>query len=121
MRTYEKITADKTIMWNIQPVNLKMGKFVISANSCLIKLPDCGTCSCVWSDNEEGYEHVSIAPRKQFKMPSWEDMAKLKDIFFKDDEEAYQIMPKKSEYVNLKENCLHLWRPHNGKILRDLI
>lgn len=35
----------------------------------------------------------------------------LKDIFFDDEEEVYQIHPKKSEYVNLSENCLHLWKP----------
>ena len=48
-------------------------------------------------------------------------MCELKDMFFDDEEEAYQIMPKKSEYVNLKDNCLHLWRPSNGKTLNDLI
>jgi len=89
-------------------------------NGALIKLPDCGTCSVLWNRNEDGYEHVSIAPRKKFNIPSWNDMATLKGIFFYDNEEAYQIMPKKSEYVNAKENCLHIWRPSNGLTLNDL-
>ncbi len=38
-----------------------------------------------------------------------------------EEEEAYQIMPKHSKYVNLKENCLHIWRPSNGKRLDDLV
>ena len=38
-------------------------------------------------------------------------MCVLKDIFFDDEEEVYQIHPKKSEYVNQQENCLHLWKP----------
>lgn len=38
-------------------------------------------------------------------------MCVLKDIFFNNDEEVYQIHPKKREYVNAVENCLHLWKP----------
>lgn len=48
-------------------------------------------------------------------------MARLKEIFFYPEEEAYQIMPKKSEYVNFKENCLHIYRPANGRLLREII
>ena len=67
----------------------------------------------VFSDDENGWEHVSFSPKNN-KMPSWEDMCKLKDLFWDEEEEVIQIFPKKSEYVNLKENCLHLWR--NKKI-----
>ena len=48
----------------------------------LIKLPDCGTCTVVWGQNEDGWEHVSVAPTHKFRIPSWEDMANLKDVFF---------------------------------------
>lgn len=86
----------------------------------LIKLPDSGTASVVWGRNEGGYEHVSVSPRKKYNIPTWNDMAFLKDIFFYDEEEAYQIMPKKSEYVNISENCLHLWKPI-GRELKELL
>lgn len=49
--------------------------------------------------------------RQPYLIPTWDDMCVLKDIFFDDEEEVYQIHPKKSEYVNLSENCLHLWEP----------
>ncbi len=62
---------------------------------------------CSWG---AGWEHVSIAPFKRRYIPTWEDMCYLKDIFFKDDEAVIQIHPAKKDYVNLKENCLHLWR-----------
>lgn len=81
-----------------------------------VKLPDCGTCSVVWSDREAGMEHVSVSPKKQFRMPSWDDMCVLKDIFFEYEEEAYQIHPKNSQYVNDVENCLHLWKPKGHEI-----
>lgn len=86
----------------------------------IIKLPECGTCSVVWGYNENGYEHVSVSPMRKYRMPSWDDMARLKDIFFEKEEEAYQIMPRSSEYVNIMQNCLHLWRPANGKRLDDV-
>ena len=69
--------------------------------------------SVVFSNNERGYEHVSFCPYNG-RLPDWNAMCELKDAFFDDEEEAYQIMPKKSEYANIVDNCLHLWRPHNG-------
>lgn len=65
--------------------------------------------SVVFSDDENGWEHVSFSPYNG-KMPTWDDMCKLKELFWKDEEEVIQIHPKKSEYVNMMENCLHLWR-----------
>lgn len=56
-----------------------------------------------------GWEHVSIAHKH--KIPSWKTMCDLKDLFFGGDEVVMQLHPKKSEYVNNHENCLHLWRP----------
>ena len=38
-------------------------------------------------------------------------MCVLKDVFWGGEEEVYQIHPKKSEYVNAIDNCLHLWKP----------
>lgn len=69
----------------------------------------------IWS-NGGGWEHVSVAPYKKRITPSWEDMCKIKDIFFRDDECVVQYHPPKSEYVNFVENCLHLWRPINKKL-----
>ena len=57
-----------------------------------------------------GWEHISVAPYKRRYVPTWEDMSKLKELFFKDDEAVIQIHPPKAEYVNNMPNCLHLWR-----------
>ena len=64
----------------------------------------------IFSENEDGWEHVSFMPYNKNKLPSWEDMCQLKDVFWEDEEAVIQIHPKKSEYVNVVENCLHLWR-----------
>ena len=65
--------------------------------------------SVVFGFDEGGWEHVSVSPYKG-KLPTWDDMCEIKDIFWNDDEEVIQIHPKKSEYVNILDNCLHLWR-----------
>lgn len=94
----------KAGLWDVQPIPMVgMG--------ALIKLPDCGTCSVIWTRYDEEWEHVSVSPRHKFKIPTWDDMCILKDIFFGDEEEVYQIHPPKSRYVNITENCLHLWKP----------
>lgn len=57
-----------------------------------------------------GWEHVSVAPFKRNIVPTWEDMCKVKEMFWNDDEAVIQIHPPASEYVNNMPNCLHLWR-----------
>ena len=64
---------------------------------------------CIAS-NGGGWEHVSIS-RRNGKLPTWEEMCAIKDMFFEDEETVVQYHPKKSEYVNFHEGCLHLWRP----------
>ncbi len=65
--------------------------------------------SVVFGFDEGGWEHVSVSPLKG-RMPTWDDMCEIKDIFWDDEEEVIQIHPKKSKYVNMVDNCLHLWR-----------
>lgn len=66
--------------------------------------------SVIWSSGG-GWEHVSICPYNRSYTPSWDDMCRLKDMFFRDDETVVQYHPAKTEYVNNMPNCLHLWRP----------
>ena len=59
-------------------------------------------------------EHISVSHRNEKILPTWDEMAAIKDLFFLPEEECVQIHPKKSEYVNFVTNCLHIWRPVNG-------
>lgn len=65
--------------------------------------------SVIWSYGG-GWDHVSVSPFNKRIVPGYADMQKLKEIFFEDEEVVIQIHPKKSEYVNIVSNCLHLWR-----------
>ena len=82
----------------------------------LLRFPESGyAASVIWS-NGLGWDHVSIAPLIYNRIPSWDDMSTLKDIFFQDEETVIEYHPPKSQYVNTMQNCLHLWRPQNAEI-----
>lgn len=69
-------------------------------------------CHFVAGWNETGWEHVSVELYAR-RLPTWNEMCEVKDIFWYEEEEVVQIHPKKSNYVNMAE-ALHLWRPVNG-------
>jgi hypothetical protein len=78
----------------------------------IIELPTKVKASICVGRNEAGWEHVSIDLYKH-RLPTWEEMCYVKNIFWDEEEEVVQIHPRKSEYVNMAE-ALHLWRPVNG-------
>lgn len=59
------------------------------------------------------WEHVSVHARegKKTRLPNWQEMCAIKDLFWDDEDAVMQIHPRKSEYVNNHANVLHLWRP----------
>lgn len=74
----------------------------------------------------EGWEHVSVTvypprkrtkrgkptpPRPEPRLPGWEEMCFIKDLFWDEEERVVQYHPPKSEYVNLHPAVLHMWRP----------
>lgn len=77
--------------------------------SCTVLL---GACESVGKGKLAEHASLSLLGKDQ-PMPSWDQMCELKDLIWKDEEECYQIFPKKSEYVhsygNLK-NVMHIWR-----------
>jgi len=82
------------------------GYFEIDGLGCLLR---------VIASDGEGWDHVSISTRR--RTPNWPEMKKIKELFFLDEEPAYQIFPAKKDYINCHPNCLHWWRPQNQEIL----
>jgi hypothetical protein len=61
-------------------------------------------------EDETGqWEHVSVSIAT--RIPTWEEMCFVKDLFFDDHEVCVQYHPAKADYVNNHPNCLHIWRP----------
>lgn len=63
----------------------------------------------------EGWEHVSVSLRN--RTPTWDEMCYVKDLFWDPEDVVVQFHPKRSEYVNVHPNCLHLWRPNDGSVI----
>jgi hypothetical protein len=57
---------------------------------------------------DSGWEHVSCSFID--RCPTWDEMCRVKDLFWDAEECAVQYHPPKSEYVNNFPYCLHLWR-----------
>lgn len=56
-----------------------------------------------------GWEHLSVS--MPGKTPSWDQMCVMKNIFWNENEACVEYHPKKEEYVNDHEHCLHIWKP----------
>ena len=63
-------------------------------------------CSAEQVDDRRWW-HVSFA--RQNRMPSWEDLRKVKDVFVGKSRTAIQVLPSEDKYVNYHPYCLHLW------------
>ena len=67
----------------------------------------------IWS-NGGGWDHVSVSFKD--RTPSWDEMCRVKDMFFYPEETCIEYHPKRSEYVNQHQYCLHIWRPQETEI-----
>lgn len=45
------------------------------------------------------------------KIPTWNEIVDVKREFFGPEEECIHFIPKDSEYVNIKEDCMHIFHP----------
>lgn len=70
----------------------------------------------VIASNGGGWDHVSIVPVNQKRIPTWEVMCVLKDMCFNEDEVVMELHPAKKDYVNVHNECLHLWKPQEKTI-----
>ena len=67
---------------------------------------------------DNGWEHVSAhikerVSKKRVKAdtPTWDEMCLLKSLFWRHDECCVQYHPPLTDYVNVHEWVLHLWKP----------
>jgi hypothetical protein len=58
------------------------------------------------------FEHVSVSVNHSIKrIPTWDEMNWVKDLFWEPEELVVQYHPPKSQYVNRNPWVLHLWKP----------
>jgi len=73
--------------------------------------------SCGKESDGRKWKHVSLSFKD--KLPSYEDMKQVKDLFIGAEEEAIQVFPRRSEFVNHHPYVLHLWHCMDGRVLPD--
>lgn len=61
----------------------------------------------IQADDQTNWGHVSVSLSN--RTPTWDEMVFIKNLFWNDDETVVQYHPPKKDYVNIAENCLHLW------------
>lgn len=64
-------------------------------------------------DEDTGWEHVSVSLDCETNIPTWEEMCFVKALFWDASECVVQFHPPESDYINYRNNCLHLWRARN--------
>jgi hypothetical protein len=64
--------------------------------------------------NGDGWEHVSVS--RKSKMPSYEDMDRIKRLFWDDEDLVMQLHMPVSEHINFHPFTLHMWRPLTARI-----
>lgn len=63
------------------------------------------------------YGHISFS--RKSRIPSYEDMVFIKEVFVGDDHKAIMVLPAASEHVNIDPYCLHFFVPLDHDPLSD--
>jgi hypothetical protein len=74
-----------------------------------------GEIFVISSGQFNGWEHVSVSCRN--RCPSWEEMDKIKKLFWRDDETVAQFHPREDVKKNFHPFCLHLWKQVDSEYL----
>jgi hypothetical protein len=86
------------------------------AGNGIFVVPGLGVGLHVIASNGDGWDHVSVSLPD--RVPTYEEMVSVKNMFFKDDETAMQLHVPLAEHINFHPNCLHLWRCQTKDIPR---
>jgi hypothetical protein len=79
--------------------------------NCMIRIPSKtrNTNIIVIFSSGGGWEHASVSLENK-KMPCWDELCFVKDLFWDESETVVQFHPKKTDHVNIMTTCLHLWK-----------
>jgi len=58
-----------------------------------------------------GWDHVSVQVHKEPRLPTWDEMQFMKELFFYPYETVMQLHPAQADYIDCHPKVLHLWRP----------
>lgn len=71
------------------------------------------------AEERDGKRWIHVSASRSGRLPGWQDMRKVKDIFIGANRLAVQVFPRKDEYVNIHPFVLHLWSCLDGDPVPD--
>ena len=101
MKSIEEIKSTRNLFIEAETINDGMGGYYYDSISNK-------RLNFIFS-YQMGWEHLSVSMPS--RTPTWEQMCKMKDIFWNKDEACVQYHPKEEDYVNMHPHCLHIWKP----------
>jgi hypothetical protein len=89
--------------------------FISATAKCYTK----GSLRLIFDDAEvqaDGlWRHGSVSCHHRY--PTWNEILDVRYTFFGPQDDVFQVLPPKSEYVNLHKNCFHLWSPIGRRVV----
>lgn len=83
----------------------------------LVRCPETKGKLLIVVSDQGNWEHASVSvANKPNRIPTWDEMAFVKDLLWTTDECVVQYHPPKNDYVNSHPGTLHLWRPIGQEI-----
>jgi hypothetical protein len=67
----------------------------------------------------DGHVWAHLSASRPTRLPSWEDMVAVKEIFLGPEQKAVNVIPPRKEYVNLNRCVHHLFACLTGNPLPD--
>lgn len=71
------------------------------------------------SREDDGKRWIHLSCSRQKRIPNWDDLKLVKEIFLGPDRWAIQLLPRRENYVNINPFVLHLWHCADGLALPD--
>ena len=63
---------------------------------------------------EGGERFLHVAVSRRGRLPSWDDLKRVKTVFMGRDVDAFHIIPRADDHINMHEYTMHLWTPWEG-------
>lgn len=90
-----------------------VGTALIDTGDCAVYQHKASTLSVLRSidDLGDGRKTLHVSVSRKGKLPSWEDLRLCKTLFMGPEVDAYHVIPRATDYVNMNQNTMHLWAP----------
>lgn len=101
----------------LEDFRIKVGPFRSTEKNGMngaFEIPSDNVVLRVIVSDQLGWDHVSIS--LPTRTPTWDEMCKMKNTFFKPEETVIQYHPPNSKYINKHPFVLHLWRNQKEKV-----